>query len=57
MFVPERGWAERMVKRAAVLVDPHGSEWHAAHWLGGTLAAVCKKSGDAAGATERFGTF
>ncbi len=45
VFVPERGWAERVVKRTAVAVDPHGSEWHAAHWLGGTLAAVCKKAG------------
>ncbi len=56
VFVPERGWAERMVKRAAVLVDPHGSEWHAAHWLGGTLAAVCKKSGEppALPTLERF---
>jgi hypothetical protein len=60
VFVPERGWAERVVKRAAVLVDPHGSEWHAAHWLGGTLAAVCKKaavgngSAPAPSAFERF---
>lgn len=46
VFVPQRGWAERWVKRAAVAVDPHGSEWHAAHWLGGTLAAVCKKPGE-----------
>jgi hypothetical protein len=38
-FVPERGWGERVVKRAL------GSEWLAARWLGGTLAAVCKKSG------------
>jgi hypothetical protein len=48
VFVPERGWAERAVKRAAVFVDPHGSEWHAAHWLGGTLAAVCRKGGSPA---------
>ena len=46
-FVPERGWAERVVKRAAIRMDPHGSEWHAAHWLGGTLAAVCRKAGAA----------
>lgn len=45
VFVPERGWAETAVKRAAVFVDPHGSEWHAAHWLGGTLAAVCRTAG------------
>lgn len=47
VFVPERGWAERAVKRAAIFVDPHGSEWHAAHWLGGTLATVCRKAGAA----------
>lgn len=56
VFVPERGWAERVVKRLAVMVDPHGSEWHAAHWLGGTLAAVCKKRGEAA-ATRAPGRF
>lgn len=39
VFVPERGWGERVVKRAAA------SEFRAARWLGGTLAAVCKKSG------------
>ncbi len=39
VFAPERGWGERIVKRAAV------SEFRAARWLGGTLAAVCKKSG------------
>jgi ubiquinone/menaquinone biosynthesis C-methylase UbiE len=38
-FVPERGWGERIVKRAA------GNEWHAARLLGGTLAAMCKKAG------------
>jgi len=38
-FVPERGWGERIVKRAA------GNEWRAARLLGGTLAAMCKKAG------------
>jgi hypothetical protein len=38
-FVPERGWGERMVKRAAL------NEWRAARLLGGTLAAMCKKAG------------
>jgi SAM-dependent methyltransferase len=47
MFVPERGWAERWVKRAAVKLDPHGSEWRAARLLGGTLAALCRKEGAA----------
>jgi ubiquinone/menaquinone biosynthesis C-methylase UbiE len=39
VFVAERGWGEGIVKLAA------GSEFRAARWLGGTLAAVCKKSG------------
>ncbi len=41
IFVPERGWGETLAKRAA------RSPWRAARWLGGTLAAVCKKSGAA----------
>ena len=44
-FVPERGWGERAMKRLAIALDPHGSEWHAARLLGGTLAAVCRKAG------------
>ena len=47
IFVPERGWGERVTKWAA------GSEWRAARWLGGTLAAVCRK----AGAPPRLGQF
>lgn len=39
VFMPERGWGERIVQLAA------GSELRAARWLGGTLAAVCKKAG------------
>ncbi len=49
VFVPERGWGERLVKRAAISLDPHGSEWHAARLLGGTLAGVCRKAGTAPG--------
>jgi ubiquinone/menaquinone biosynthesis C-methylase UbiE len=45
IFVPERGWAERWMKRAAVRLDPYRSVWRAAHLLGGTLAAVCRKAG------------
>jgi len=47
MFVPERGWGERIVKNLAIRLDPHRSVWRAARLLGGTLAAVCKKGGDA----------
>ena len=45
VFVPERGWGERIMKRAAIRLDPHRSEWRAARLLGGTLAAICKKAG------------
>ncbi len=59
VFVPERGWGERLVKRLAISLDPHGSEWHAARWLGGTLAGVCRKAGTppAARAFDRFEDF
>ncbi len=46
VFVPERGWGERVVKRAATRIDPYRSEWSAARLLGGTLAAVCRKAGE-----------
>jgi ubiquinone/menaquinone biosynthesis C-methylase UbiE len=45
IFVPERGWGERIVKRAARRLDPFRSDWGAARLLGGTLAAVCRKAG------------
>ncbi len=53
VFVPGRGWGERMVKSTA------GSEWRAARLLGGTLAAVCKKAGTPpeTRAFERFEEF
>lgn len=47
VFVPERGWAERWVKRLAVRLDPHRSVWRAGRLLGGTFAAVCRKAGSA----------
>jgi ubiquinone/menaquinone biosynthesis C-methylase UbiE len=40
VFVPERGWGERIVKRAVF------SDWRAARLLGGTLAAICRKAGE-----------
>ncbi|MBM3774854.1 MAG: methyltransferase domain-containing protein [Acidobacteria bacterium] len=46
IFVPERGWAERAVKKLGVRLDPQRSVWRAARLLGGTLAAVCRKAGD-----------
>jgi ubiquinone/menaquinone biosynthesis C-methylase UbiE len=45
IFVPERGWGERVAKRAAIRLDPFRSEWRAARLLGGTLAAFCRKPG------------
>src|SRR5713226_7220131 len=48
IFVPERGWGERIVKRTASRLDPYRSEWRAARLLGGTLAAVCRKAGEPA---------
>jgi ubiquinone/menaquinone biosynthesis C-methylase UbiE len=48
IFVPERGWGERITKHAALRMDPYHSEWRAARLLGGTLAAVCRKAGDPA---------
>ncbi len=46
--VPERGWAERAMKRVAQRLDPYRSLWRPARLLGGSLAAVCKKAGDSA---------
>ncbi len=45
VFVPQRGWGERIMKRLAIQLDPHRSEWRAAHLLGGTLAAMARKAG------------
>lgn len=47
IFVPERGWGERVMKRLAIQLDPHKSAWRAARLLGGTLAACCRKAGEA----------
>jgi ubiquinone/menaquinone biosynthesis C-methylase UbiE/predicted RNA-binding Zn-ribbon protein involved in translation (DUF1610 family) len=47
IVVPERGAVERWVKRAAIRLDRCQSVWRAAILLGGTLAAVCRKAGDA----------
>ena len=47
IFVPQRGWGERLTKRIAVQLDPHRSEWRAARLLGGTLAGLCRKAGTA----------
>jgi SAM-dependent methyltransferase len=49
IFVPERGWGERIVKHSARKVDRLKSDWAGARLLGGTLAAVCRKAGEPAG--------
>jgi ubiquinone/menaquinone biosynthesis C-methylase UbiE len=51
IFVPQRGWGERVTKSVAVQLDPHKSEWRAARLLGGTLAGLCRKAGDAPAAS------
>ncbi|HBY63789.1 MAG TPA: hypothetical protein DEH78_28525 [Solibacterales bacterium] len=51
LFVPQRGWGERVVYRAARALDRHGSEWVPARLLGGTLAAICRKAGEERAAT------
>ena len=56
IFVRERGWGERVVKTLAVRLDPHRSVWRAARLLGGTLAAVCRKAGDAGASRLAPGT-
>ena len=43
LYVPERGWGERWVKRAAVRFDPYKSVWRAAKLLGGTLPPFAAK--------------
>jgi len=55
IFVPERGWGERIMKRAAIQIDPYKSIWRAARLLGGTLAAACRKEGNAP--PPEFGRF
>jgi SAM-dependent methyltransferase len=57
VIVPQRGWGERVVKRAAIRLDPYRSEWRAARLLGGVLAAVCKKEGVERPTTFRPETF
>jgi ubiquinone/menaquinone biosynthesis C-methylase UbiE len=52
VFVREHGWAERLVRRAAVRLDPYRSDWRAAQLLGGTLAAICRKTGSSAPAGD-----
>lgn len=45
VFVPERGWGERIAHSLARKIDRFNSDWVPARLLGGTLAAVCRKPG------------
>lgn len=45
LFVPQRGWGERVVYRLGRLLDRYGSPWVPTRLLGGTMAAVCRKEG------------
>jgi SAM-dependent methyltransferase len=57
VFVRARGWGETPVRALAVRLDPYRSEWRAARLLGGTLAAVMKKEGEAPAAYPPLDTF
>lgn len=47
LFVPQRGWGERLTRWIGQRIDKAGSDWVPARLLGGTLAAMCKKCGEA----------
>lgn len=47
LFIAERGWGERVVRKLGQKIDRHGSDWVPARLLGGTLAAFCRKAGEA----------
>jgi SAM-dependent methyltransferase len=47
IVLPDRGPAERWIKRAATWWEPSKWAWRSATLLGGTLAAICRKAGDA----------
>jgi ubiquinone/menaquinone biosynthesis C-methylase UbiE len=53
IFVPRRGWGERIVYQLAKRVDRLQSDWIPARLLGGTLAAFCRKAGTAPAADPR----
>ncbi|MBI5280894.1 MAG: class I SAM-dependent methyltransferase [Candidatus Solibacter usitatus] len=49
LFVARRGWGESAMYRMGQRLDRCGSDWVPARLLGGTLAAVCRKGGEAGG--------
>lgn len=54
VFVPQRGWGERWAYHALKRFDRHHSEWLPARFLGGTLAAFCRKAGEPPPPDSRF---
>jgi SAM-dependent methyltransferase len=61
IFVARRGWGERFAHWLARRIDRYGSDWVPARLLGGTLAAACRKAGEAsthpAAAMDCFQTY
>lgn len=57
IYVPERGWGERLMKKAAIRSDPNRSQWRAGLLLGGTMSAVSRKAGESAPALRDFSRF
>jgi len=47
LFLPQRGWGEKLTRWIGQRIDKAGSDWVPARLLGGTLAAMCKKYGEA----------
>ena len=45
LFVPDRGWGEKLVKKLGRYADAERSWKTSAKWLGGTLSAFCRKAG------------
>ncbi|MBM3725867.1 MAG: methyltransferase domain-containing protein [Acidobacteria bacterium] len=57
LFLPERGWGERVAKKMCRRLSRRQFDWAGATLLGGTLAAVCRKPGPSGGPAfqlERF---
>jgi len=45
VFIPRRGWGERLGAALARRIDRNRSDWVPARVLGGTMAAFCRKAG------------
>lgn len=54
VFVPQRGWGEQWTYSMLKWFDRHHSQWLPARFLGGTLAAFCRKAGEAPDPDPRF---